>query len=368
MRLSHPDPIFGLSSLDSCRPFVFIFLRIAFPATHFFSQPSALPPGCGGLCVLCAPTSVPSVLSPFLPCGPVASVEKGSAGERSNLNGAWMQSGESSETTEVRDIERENASDTMNHHRSRQPRVVNLHSQHAVLHDNPAPLAIDRLAVGQKNHPVFDCTHFAIRLNGVQAQPVASRGASHGVPEFSNVLRRVIKKRALISQTREAGTGYFMLRIGPSSGTQKDVRVHQTRPESHLVVFLINPFAGKVLGKRRNFIRELCERIEPGANLFRAAQRRGSLAARLAGKNFLDVSLDLDTPRLRLGSDFVGNLDLDFHSKTLARRTRKRRPFGEAKSSAACRLEPQRPNCRLRGGRGMSKNCALHNPKEDSGL
>src|SRR5712664_3883635 len=92
------------------------------------------------------------------------------------------------------------------------------------------------------------------------------------------------------------------------------------------------------------------------------------ILASLSGKDFLDVSLDLDTPRLRLGSDFVGNLDLDFHSKTLARRTRKRRPFGEAKSSAACSLEPQRPNCRLRECRGMRKNCALHNPKEDFGL
>ncbi len=30
-----------------CRPFVFIFLRIAFPATPLFSQPSALPRGVG---------------------------------------------------------------------------------------------------------------------------------------------------------------------------------------------------------------------------------------------------------------------------------------------------------------------------------
>src|SRR5216684_342726 len=128
---------------------------------------------------------------------------------------------------------------------------------------------------------------------------------------------------------------------------------------SKLLVIRVNPFAGKVLGKGRNFIGELCERIEPRTNLFGAAQRRRRLAARLAGKNFLDVSLDLDTPRLRLGSDFVGNLDLDFHSKTLARRTRKRRPFGEAKSSAVCGPKPQWPNCRLRGCRGMSKNCAL---------
>src|SRR5260370_21442843 len=82
-----------LTNCFSRNPFLFTTIRIAL--------------GCGGLCVLGAPTSVPSVLSPFLPCGPVASVEKGSAGERSNLNGAWMQSGESSETTEVRDIERE---------------------------------------------------------------------------------------------------------------------------------------------------------------------------------------------------------------------------------------------------------------------
>jgi hypothetical protein len=42
-------------------PFVFILLRIAFPATSFVSQPSALPLGVT-LCALCASTSVPSVL------------------------------------------------------------------------------------------------------------------------------------------------------------------------------------------------------------------------------------------------------------------------------------------------------------------
>ena len=33
---------------------------------------------------------------------------------------------------------------------------------------------------------------------------------------------------------------------------------------SKLLVIRVNPFAGKVLWKRRNFIGELCERIEPG--------------------------------------------------------------------------------------------------------
>src|SRR5260370_1553370 len=187
---SRPD--LGLLEPRFLAPVCFHILTNCFSRNPFLFTTIRIAPGCGGLCVLCAPTSVPSVLSPFLPCGPVASVEKGAAGERSNLNGAWMQSGESSETTEVRDIERENASNTMNHHRSRQPRVVNLHSQHAVLHDNPAPLAIDRLAVGQKNHPVFHCTHFAIRLTGVHAQPVASRGASHEVQDFRKFLRRLI--------------------------------------------------------------------------------------------------------------------------------------------------------------------------------
>src|SRR5216683_162526 len=107
MRLSHPDPIFGLSRASILVGPLFSYsYELLFPQPiSFHNHPHC--PGVWGLCVLGAPTSVPSVLSPFLPCGPVASVEKGSAGERSNLNGAWMQSGESSETTEVRDIERE---------------------------------------------------------------------------------------------------------------------------------------------------------------------------------------------------------------------------------------------------------------------
>src|SRR5713226_9416768 len=41
-----------LTNCFSRNPFLFTTIRIA--------------PGCGGLCVLCAPTSVPSVLNPFL--------------------------------------------------------------------------------------------------------------------------------------------------------------------------------------------------------------------------------------------------------------------------------------------------------------
>jgi len=110
-------------------------------------------------------------------------------------------------------------------------------------------------------------------------------------------------------------------------GAQRSQRVR------HLLVIQVNPFAGKVLGKRRNFIGELCERIEPGTNLFWRAERKGSLAASLSGKNFLDIGLDLDSSCLCLRSDLVGNLDLDFHRKTLARRMRETRLFGQQRSS-----------------------------------
>jgi hypothetical protein len=49
-----------------CPPFVFITLRIAFPASPMFSQRSALPGGCAR-CDLSDPTSVPSVLCLFRP-------------------------------------------------------------------------------------------------------------------------------------------------------------------------------------------------------------------------------------------------------------------------------------------------------------
>ena len=83
-------------------------------------------------------------------------------------------------------------------------------------------------------------------------------------------------------------------------------------------MFLIDPFAGDVFRKRRNFIRELRKRIKPVTNLFGATQRRRRLATSLASENFLDTSLDVDSSRVRLGGDRVGNLDLDFRRKTLA--------------------------------------------------
>jgi hypothetical protein len=50
-----------------CRPFVFMVLRIAFPASPFLSQSSALPPGVGVRHSLCS-----SPLPPLLPRLPVA--------------------------------------------------------------------------------------------------------------------------------------------------------------------------------------------------------------------------------------------------------------------------------------------------------
>ncbi|HEY4818786.1 MAG TPA: hypothetical protein VIH67_15265 [Candidatus Acidoferrum sp.] len=85
------------------------------------------------------------------------------------------------------------------------------------------------------------------------------------------------------------------------------------------LLFLVTPFAGNVLRKRRNFVGELCERVEPSTNLFGAAQGRWCQATSLASKNFFDVGLYPDPSRLRLGGDLVGNLDLDFHNEGCGR-------------------------------------------------
>src|SRR5712675_359198 len=81
------------------------------------------------------------------------------------LNVAWMESGQSGEAAEVRDIEGENTQDAMNYHRSCQSCVVNLHPQHAVSHNDSAPLAINRFAVWQENHASLNCTDFPISIN-----------------------------------------------------------------------------------------------------------------------------------------------------------------------------------------------------------
>src|SRR5258707_14041756 len=88
-----------------------------------------------------------------------------------------------------------------------------------------------------------------------------------------------------------------------------------------LVVVLVNPFARDCLRQRRNLVRELGQRIEPGANLFRSTRLPGlrRTHAKLLCQNLLDVRFQRQAPGFGLGSEFVGDVDSNYHEETLTR-------------------------------------------------
>jgi hypothetical protein len=67
---------------------------------------------------------------------------------------------------------------------------------------------------------------------------------SHRVPQFGNILMRVVKRRALAGQLLEGHHNHLVLRTGAPGHAQQDVGINQTRSDIHLVVILVNPFAG----------------------------------------------------------------------------------------------------------------------------
>jgi hypothetical protein len=75
-----------------------------------------------------------------------------------------------------------------------------------------------------------------------QTKTIAYDGPGHNVPKLRDVLMRVMKSRTLSAKSSKSRISEFMLGIGTSGNAEQDVRVDQTRGDSHLVVILVNPF------------------------------------------------------------------------------------------------------------------------------
>src|SRR6266581_711020 len=126
-------------------------------------------------------------------------------------------------------------------------------------------------------------------------------------------------------QVSRLATGPRLYRLkrcrGALRGAQQDVRINETRSNGHLIVFLIDPFAGNGFWQGRNLVGELSQRVQPRTNLFGRACPRRCLGSclQLPRQQLLDVSLDAQPTRFRLGNQLIGDLNVNLHKRTVTR-------------------------------------------------
>ena len=92
------------------------------------------------------------------------------------------------EASEVRAVERENLAYAMCVHRRGEPCIVNLNAGHAILHDDPSPLAVDRFGIGEKRKAAFDVLGVSLCLFDRKAETVPLLRTSGSIPELGHVL------------------------------------------------------------------------------------------------------------------------------------------------------------------------------------
>jgi hypothetical protein len=133
----------------------------------------------------------------------------------------------------------------------------------------------------------------------------------------------VMEGGALQSKPRKRPVHDFVLRIGPPCHAQQYVRINKTRRNRHLVVVLVEPLTRNSFGQWRDLVRKLGQRVQPFANLFLSV-RLPSLdrASQQSGQNLLHVGLKRQATRLGHCRQFVGNINRNYHERTLARTAR----------------------------------------------
>src|SRR5690348_17277189 len=139
----------------------------------------------------------------------------------------------------------------------------------------------------------------------------------------SGILRNNVSRRApcVAPLDTPAPHNYFVLWIRPASHPQQNVRIHQTRNNPHLIVFLINPFAGNRLREGRNLVRKLRQRIQPRAYFRRTPHSPvfRTFAVHLLSQQLLNVCFNSHSARLRACGYLIRDFERHFHSNNLTR-------------------------------------------------
>jgi hypothetical protein len=81
-----------------------------------------------------------------------------------SLNAAWVKSGKTAETLEVRGVQRQDMTHDANQYGRCQLRIVRPNAQDPVLHNKPLPFSVDCFAIEQKSRAALDCPHLALSL------------------------------------------------------------------------------------------------------------------------------------------------------------------------------------------------------------
>ena len=117
----------------------------------------------------------------------------------------------------------------MDPHRSDQPRIVYLRALNTVIPHQLPPAFINSRAVGGQFHHDFEFSDFLLGGFPVEAEAVSVRRACPDIPEFSNVLVRIVKRRTLAQNPLKRIMHDLVIGIGASVNPQQDVRIDQVR-------------------------------------------------------------------------------------------------------------------------------------------
>jgi hypothetical protein len=78
------------------------------------------------------------------------------------------------------------------------------------------------------------------------------RAAGHGVPELRDILMCIVQRGTLSGELRQSPVDNLMVWVRATRYAQENVRIDETRSNRHLVVVLVDPFAGDRRWERRN--------------------------------------------------------------------------------------------------------------------
>jgi len=158
--------------------------------------------------------------------------------------------------------------------------------------------------------PCFDRKDLPLRFSDGQSQSVALSRARHRVPEFRYVLVGIAQRCALFRQARKCRSNNLVLWIQTAIHAKENIGIDQAPSSRHLVVILIDPFAGDGFRQWWDLVGKLSQRVQPRTYLDRRARvfrwwlRRCSLS-----EDVLDVCFH---------PDLVRDFDRDLHTINVA--------------------------------------------------
>ena len=174
------------------------------------------------------------------------------------------------EASEVRPVKRENLTDPVGVHGSGEPCVVNLNAGHAILHDNPSPLAVDRFGISEKRKAAFDVLGVSLCLFYCEAETVPLFRTRGSIPELGHVLQRIGWNHALLCEGTNCAAYQRKFWVIAFYETEQDVTVGQGRgTTSPSIMILIEAFARERLcGQDRNLVGVSRQLIQRSLELF----------------------------------------------------------------------------------------------------